>query len=203
MRRAHRELIGTLGDEIVKGEAALVAARDDHVAQFGNVLADRLELLDALGLEQDRLGRAVVEPVLERVGAEQLGDRQRNRADTIEPHVGDRGLGPLRQMHRDHVAPLDSQPRHRVGKAPAELADLAEGVGLDAALVILVVERGFIAQIGMAIEAIDGDVVVSRDVPSMARAGLRDAFRAVDGLLAKADDAHDGILRCGSRARLV
>ena len=117
--------------------------------------------------------------------------------------MGDRGLGPLRQMHRDHVAALDSQPRHRVGKAPAKLAHLAEGVGLDPPLVILIVERRFVAQIGMAIEAIDGDVVVGRDVPSMARAGVGDVFRAVDGLLAKADDAHGGILRCGCRARLL
>ena len=192
MPRAHLELVGALGDEIVEGEAALVAAGDDDVAQFRNVLADWFELLDALGLEQNRLGGAVVEPVHQRVGAEQLGNRQRNRADTIEAHVRDRGLRPLRQMHRDHVSPLDSQPHHRVGKTAAQFGDFAEGVGLDAALVILVIERRFVAQIGMAIETIDGDVVVGRDVPSMARAGVCDTFCAVDGLLAKADDAHGG-----------
>lgn len=116
--------------------------------------------------------------------------------------MGDRGLGPLRQMHRNHVAALDSQPGHRVGKTPAKLADLAEGVGLDPPLVILVIERRFVAQVGVAIEAIDGDVVVGRDVPSMARAGVGDTFRAVDGLLAKADDAHAELLRCGCRMHL-
>ena len=190
MRRAHRELIGTLGDEIVESKAALFAAGYDYVAQFGHILADRIDLLDAVGLDQNRLGRAVIEAILERIGTEQLGDWQCDRANPIKPHVRNRGLGPLRQMDRDHVAALDSQPNHRVGKATAEFAHLAEGVGLDPALVILVVERRFIAQVGMAIEAIDGDVVIGRDVPSMARASLGKAFRAADGLFAKANDAH-------------
>ena len=182
--------------QIVESNAALFAAGDDHVAQFGNVLADRVQLLDAVGLEQNRFGRAVVEPVLERVGTEQLRDWQRDRADAIESPCGRSRSRAVAAMHRDHVAAFDSQPRHRIGKPSAERANLAEGVGLDPALVVFIVERRFVAEFGMAIEAIDRDVVVGRNVPSMACAGVGDALRAVDGLLAKADDAHAGILHC-------
>src|ERR1700730_6474353 len=103
-------------------------------------------------------------------------------------------------MDRDHVAALDSQPSHRVGKAPAERAYLAEGVGFGAALVVREIQRRLIAEIGMTIEAIYGDVVVGRDIPSMACARLGDALRTVDGLLPKADDAHGWLLRSGGCA---
>src|ERR1700694_3263048 len=63
---------------------------------------------------------------------------------------------------------------------------------------IALAKRRLIAEIGMTIEAIDGDVVVGRDIPSMACARLGDAFRTVDGLLPKADDAHSWLLRSGA-----
>ena len=196
VRGPHREPLRALGEEIVESEAAQLVSSDDHMAQFGNVLANRVDFLDAVGLDQNRFGRAVVEPVLERVGSEQLRNRQRDRADTIESHVCDRGLGPLRQMHRNHVAALDTQSGHRIGEAPAECAHLSEGIGLDPPLVVFVIERGLIGEVGMAIEAIDGDVVVGGNIPLMTRARLGDALCPVDGLFAKADDAHGGNLRC-------
>src|SRR5579863_1605059 len=104
--------------------------------------------------------------------------------------MGDRGFGTLRQVDRDDVASFHSKAGERIGEAPAERADLAERVGLDAPLVILVKERGLVAQFGMAIDAVNRDVVIGGDLPTMARVRVSDIFCVLDGLLAKANQSH-------------
>src|SRR5215469_4793582 len=113
--------------------------------------------------------------------------------------MGNRGLRPLGRMDRDYVAAFDAQSDERVGEASALGADLAEGVLLDVAFVILIEERGFVAQIGMAIDAIDGDVIVGGDVPAMTRAGVGDRSCPLHGLFTEPYRGHDAVLRFGAR----
>ena len=61
-------------------------------------------------LVHDRHPRlAVVEPVLERLGAEQHRQRHRHRAELVDRHVRDRRFEALRQQNRDPVAPLHAE----------------------------------------------------------------------------------------------
>src|SRR5262245_47429985 len=83
-----------------------LAAAYDHVLQRRYLFAYPLELAHCLRLHESRLGGAVLEPVLDGVGTEQLGDRQANRAEPVKRHVDDGGFRALRCVHGNHVAAL-------------------------------------------------------------------------------------------------
>ncbi len=94
-------------------------------------------------------------------------------------------------MNRDDIAALYAESDQRIGEAPAQRANLAEGIFLNAAFVIFVKERRLVAQIRMAVEAIERHIIVRGDLPAMACTGVRDILRVMDSLFAKANKSHD------------
>ena len=204
LRRAiRRELRGAIREQVVEieavdplaAEAGRLAAADDHVLQRCDLVAHAVELADRLGLHEDRLGRAVLQPVLNRVGAEELRDRQADRAEAIQRDVHDRGLRPLRRVHGDDVAATDPEAAQRVRHAAARLAHLPERVGRRVALVVFVVERDGIVLVERPVETVERDVVVGRNVPTMARRGVGEALRAADSQFLQSDHGGDDLPR--------
>jgi hypothetical protein len=68
-------------------------------------------------------------------------------------------------------------------------------------LVVFVKECGFVAQVVVAVDAIDGDVVVGGNIPTMTRAGVGNGTGILDGLFTKAYRGHDIVLRFSTRIR--
>ncbi len=92
-------------------------ADGDHGGQL-RAERPRLDDVGDAALVDDREARlAVVDAVLERIGAEQHRQRHRHRAEPIERDVRDRGLEALRQHERDAVAAGDAEPSQRRSEA--------------------------------------------------------------------------------------
>jgi hypothetical protein len=125
------------GDDPAPVEIALPfggADRDDRGEP--RTRRSRLAHVGDAALVDDREKRlAVVDAVLERVGAEQHRQRHRDRAEAVERDVRDRGLEALRQDQRDAVAAADASLAQRRGEPVGVAIELAVGeVGAPAVL---------------------------------------------------------------------
>jgi hypothetical protein len=85
------------------------------VPQVREALADRPEVGDRGRLDDRHRRLGVLHAVLERLGPEEVRKRQRDRAHLEHGHVGDRGLGTLRQDDGDAIAAFHAERRERVG----------------------------------------------------------------------------------------
>jgi len=92
------------------------------------------ELGEARRVGDDDLGSGVLQAVSDRIGAEQHGERQRNRAELVDRNVDRRDLGPLRQQDRDAIAALHTVRRERIGQPVRGLAQPAVAHVLGAAV---------------------------------------------------------------------
>ena len=102
--RGHRrELVrGLLQQPVPVEQPRLARAGDaDRVAQAGQAVADRREVRQRCRIDDGDQAFRILQPVFERLGAEQERQRNRDGAQLIAGDVGDRGFGPLRQHDRD------------------------------------------------------------------------------------------------------
>lgn len=83
--------------------------RDDQ-RQARHVTPDRGQLGDPGRVGDEGPRARILEPVTQRVGAEQGGERQRDGADLVNRHMRDRHRRPLRQEDRDAVPCADAPP---------------------------------------------------------------------------------------------
>src|SRR5262249_26967516 len=72
---------------------------------------------------------AVADAVLERLGAEQVRERHRHRADAVQREVRDRGLEALRHDDGDAIATADARREERVREAVGGALELGVGAG--------------------------------------------------------------------------
>ena len=72
-----------------------------------------------------RLHAGVLQPVAQRIDAEQDRQRHRDRAELVDRDMAGGGLRRLRQQHRDAVAARDAVRGERVGEPVRGLAQPA------------------------------------------------------------------------------
>src|SRR5439155_181126 len=144
------------------------ARHADHMLQVRQAALDRPEIGERRGLDDGDAGLRMIEPVFQSLRAEQMRERQRDRPHLENRHVGDRGLGALRQDERDALAALDAESRKRVRQAVGRPLDVPERVGGGGARLVLPIEREARA-VGRPLPAARArDVVALRDVPTEA-----------------------------------
>src|SRR5208282_5196632 len=90
---------------------------------------------------------------------------------------------PLGSMHRDDIAASHAMRAQRIRELVARGPDLPPGVGRAVTLIVLVVQGDTVLRLKRAIQAIDSDVVVGRDLPAMSGACLGERLRTADRLL--------------------
>src|SRR6266446_416593 len=97
-----------------------------------------------------------------------MRQRQRDRPHLEDRHVGDRGLGALRQDEGDALAAPDAERRERVRQAVRRGLDVPERVGGGGARLVLPIQREARAGVRPLTAAWAHDVVALRDVPAEA-----------------------------------
>src|SRR5947208_487485 len=110
----------------------------------------------------------MIEPVFQGLRAEQMRERQRERPHLEDRHVGDRGLGALRQDEGHALAAPDAESRERVRQAVCRRLDVPERVGGGGARLVLPIEREARAVFRPSPAARARDVVALRDLPTEA-----------------------------------
>src|SRR5882672_4215875 len=144
------------------------ASYADHVSQVRQAILDRPEIGERRRLDDGDACLRMVEPVFQGVRAEQMRQRQRDRPHLEDRHVGDRGLGALRQDERDALAALDAESRERVRQAVRRRLDVPERVRGGGARLVLPVKREARA-VGRPLPAARArDVVALRHIPAEA-----------------------------------
>src|SRR6266851_2517795 len=144
------------------------ASHADHMSQARQAVLDRPEIGERRRLDDGDAGLGMIDPVFQSLRAEQMRERQRDRPHLEDRHVGDRGLGALRQDEGDAVAALDAESRERVREAVGRCLDVPERVRGGGARLVLPVERQARA-VGRPLPAARArDVVALRDVPTEA-----------------------------------
>jgi hypothetical protein len=111
----------------------------------------------------------VVEPVLERVGAEQERKRDRDRAHLVDGEVRDDRLAALRQDERHAVAAADAEAGEHVGQAIGLAREVEERVRGRLPGLVFPVQRETAAIVCPARGARVRDVEIAWNVPAMAR----------------------------------
>ena len=150
--------------EILAAGGGAVAA--DEGGETRQAVLERQHLGHAFGIGDQRLRRAVGEPVFERVGAEQREQGHGDGAELVRRDMGDRRFGALRQEDADAVAARHAEGAKRVGEAVRGVLEAGEGPGLDAAVVVLVDEREAVGIGGVAVADVDADVVAPGHAPA-------------------------------------
>src|SRR6267142_1996716 len=144
------------------------ASHADHMSQVRQAVLDRPEIGERRRLDDGDAGLGMIDPVFQSLRAEQMRERQRDRPHLEDRHVGDRGLGALRQDEGDAVAALDAEGRERVREAVRRRLDVPERVRGGGARLVLPVERQARA-VGRPLPAARArDVVALRDLPTEA-----------------------------------
>src|SRR5216684_1827842 len=144
------------------------ASHADHMSQVRQAVLDRPEIGECRRLDDGDAGLRMINPVFQSLRAEQMRERQRDRPHLEDRHVGDRGLGALRQDEGDAVAALDAESRERVREAVRRRLDVPERVRGGGARLVLPVERQARA-VGRPLAAARArDVVALRDLPTEA-----------------------------------
>ncbi|TAN51940.1 MAG: hypothetical protein EPN19_11665, partial [Betaproteobacteria bacterium] len=148
------------------------AAGADHVPQRGKAPTDGEQLRQRRRLDDRDARCGVIHAVFECVRPEQVAERQRDRAHLEDRHVGDRGLGTLRQDEGDALAALHAECGERVGEPVRLLLDVPEGVGRGGAGLVLPVQREARAVLRPAAAAGAREVEARRDLPAPAAVEL-------------------------------
>src|SRR5229473_1648247 len=144
------------------------ASHADHMSQVRQAVLDRPEIGERRRLDDGDAGLGMINPVFQSLRAEQMRERQRDRPHLEDRHVGDRGLGALRQDEGDAVAALDAESRERVREAVRRRLDVPERVRGGGARLVLPVQRQARA-VGRPLAAARArDVVALRDLPTEA-----------------------------------
>src|SRR5438067_885389 len=111
------------------------------MSQVRQALLDRPEIGERRRLDDGDAGLRMIEPVFQGLRAEQMRERQRERPHLEDRHVGDRGLGALRQDEGHALAAPDAESRERVRQAVCRRLDVPERVGGGGARLVLPIER--------------------------------------------------------------
>src|SRR5947208_9876023 len=143
-------------------------AHADHMSEVCGALLDAPEMGERRRLVDGDAGRRMIEPVFQGLRAEQMRERQRDRPHLEDRHVGDRGLGALRQDEGHALAAPDAESRQRVRQAVRRRLDVPERVGGGGARLVLPIEREARAVFRPLPAARARDVVALRDVPTEA-----------------------------------
>src|SRR5437870_2474825 len=143
-------------------------AHADHMSQVRQAVLDRPEIGERRRLDDGDAGLRMIEPVFQGLRAEQMRKRQRDRPHLEDRHVGDRGLGALRQDEGHALAAPDAESRQRVRQAVRRRLDVPERVGGGGARLVLPIEREARAVFRPLPAARARDVVALRDVPTEA-----------------------------------
>ncbi len=119
---------GALEQALPRVDAGFARARHaDHVRQRGEALAHGPQAGEGVGIDDRDLRAAVREPVLERVGPEQEGERHRDRAHLEAGEVGDDRLRALGKDDRHAVAAGHAEGRERIREAVGGLQEVPVG----------------------------------------------------------------------------
>ena len=131
------------------------------------------DLGEALHVGDQRLGAGILQPVGDRLGAEQHGERQRDGAELVDRDVDRGDLGRLRQQDGDPVAGPDAVGGERVGEFVRRIAQpaVADIVGLAVRADSDDRELAGLA-IGPAIAYLDADVEFRRNLPAESAVNL-------------------------------
>src|SRR5438046_6387731 len=143
-------------------------AHADHMSQVRQALLDRPGIGGRRRLADGDAGLRMIEPVFQGLRAEQMRERQRERPHLEDRHVGDRGLGALRQDEGHALAAPDAESRERVRQAVCRRLDVPERVGGGGARLVLPIEREARAVFRPSPAARARDVVALRDLPTEA-----------------------------------
>src|SRR6267142_2666476 len=144
------------------------ASYSDHLSQVRQAVLDRPETGERRRLDDGDAGLGMIEPVFQGLRSEQMRQRQRDRPHLEDRHVGDRGLGALRQDQGHALAAPDAESRERVRQAVRRRLDVPERVGGGGARLVLPVEREARAVFRPLPAARPRDVVALRDLPAEA-----------------------------------
>ena len=122
---------------------------------------------EPLRVGDQRPGAGILQPVGDRVDAEQHRERQRDGAELVDGDVDRRDLRRLRQQDRDAVAARNAVGGEHIGEPVRGLAQRAIGHLVDAA-VGAHVEDGNAARFGLrpAVADVDADIVARRHLPA-------------------------------------
>ena len=122
-----RELVGRARDRLVQAERALARSVDrEHQRKLRQRGARLGQLRQPLRVGDDGLHAGVLQPVGQRIDAEQNRQRHRDRAHLVDRDMPGGRLRRLRQQHRDAVAARDAVRGERVGEPVRGLAQPAE-----------------------------------------------------------------------------
>ena len=170
--RDRREIGRGARERLGKAERAVARPidRQDQL-EAGERVALRAPDLGDLGeplrVGEQRLGAGILQPIGERIGAEQHRQRQRDGAELVDRDVDRRDLGRLRQQDRDAVAALDAVRRERIGEPVRCLAQPAVAHVLRAA-VLRHGDESELARValGPAVADLDADIELRRHLPA-------------------------------------
>src|SRR5207249_570876 len=143
-------------------------AHADHMSQVRQAVLDRPGIGERRRLDDGDAGLRMIEPVFQGLRAEQMRERQRERPHLEDRHVGDRGLGALRQDEGHALAAPDAESRERVRQPVCRRLDVPERVGGGGARLVLPIEREARAVFRPSPAARARDVVALRDLPTEA-----------------------------------
>src|SRR5258706_10556763 len=112
-------------------------------------------------------GPAVPQPVFEGVRAEQVEQRQRDRAALLHRDVSNDAFRALRQMNAADAAAADAEMLKHACEPACSVLDLGKGPGADRAGLLLV-DQGTRRWLASRVPAADrlGDVEARRNVPA-------------------------------------
>ena len=152
----------------------IARARDaDDPRDARTALANRRHVRQRLRIDERDLRLEVVQPVFERLGAEQKRQRHGDGANAIYRDVRNDGLGPLREDQRDLVAACDPHRTERIGEPVRLLFQLPERVHGGRAVLVFPVQRDAVA-VGRPASATGlGDRKLRRHIPAVPAMQLR------------------------------
>ncbi len=163
-----REIAARLRQQLfVRVHAGLArATHADHMAQARHLVLHRPQIGDGGRLNERHARGGVRQPIFQRVGPEEVRERQRDGTHLEDGDVGNRGLRALRQDERHAVAALDAERGERVRQPVGRHLDIPERVRSACARFVFPIERETIAVVGPLPAARPRHVVARRHVPA-------------------------------------
>ena len=157
------------------------AADTDHVFELRQGGARGGQLFQPTVVDDGHPHLGVRQAILERIGAEQMRHRHRNRAHLVAGDVRNAGFRPLRQDDGNAVTGHDAHGAQHIGQSIGGLLEIPEGPGFRVSGLILVVQGEARPVVRPAPAAGLGDVVARRHLPAKRRPqGLPVACRRVE-----------------------
>jgi hypothetical protein len=151
------------------GRRAFGRADRDHRAQGRTRWRARPAARRRPLVDDRHLGFAVVQPVLQRLAAEEHRQRHRDRAQAVDRDVRDGRLEALRHHDGHAVAACHAEPRQRVRQPVGGLVQLAVAVVGAAAVLVLPGDGHRLGRAPRPARAADlGDVEARRHLPAQA-----------------------------------